>query len=181
MRIVPFISLRGSGWDESRGVDNVGRFFGSYGVRGSVYLWKAYPGFESRLLDIHGLRHIVKTDFIAYASHTNVDSHYLHPFDELIEGIDEFDGFALGVRQRWQTKRGQGETRRTVDVLTIDTECGFFSDAANDPAPTHLASLYRGLFGRGTGRTSANGFTSLTRPENSIPRNYLNNSIIWRM
>jgi hypothetical protein len=181
VRIVPFVSLRGSRWDESRGLGSVGRFFGSYGIRGSMYWWKGYPDFESQLLDIHGLRHIVKTDFIAYASHTNVDSHQLYPFNELTEGIDEFDGFALGIRQRFQTKRGQGETRRTVDVLTIDTECGFFNDAANDPVPTPLVSLYRGLLGGGTRRSSANGFTSLTRPENSIPRNYVNNSIIWRI
>ena len=37
------------------------------------------------------------------------------------------------------------------------------------------------MLGGGTRRSSANGFTSLTRPENGIPRNYLNNSIIWRI
>jgi hypothetical protein len=107
------------------------------------------------------MRHIIKSDIVAWASHTNRDAQELFPFDETVEGIDEVDGVALGVRQRWQTKRGAADERRTVDFLTLDVELGMFNDAQSDEI--------------------TNGFTSFDRPENSISQNYLNSSLIWRV
>ena len=161
VRIVPFISGRGSVWDDSPEGNGLSRAFATYGLRGSMYLWKVYPEFESDLLDIHGLRHIVKPDFTFWASHTNVDSHELYAFSDGVEEIDEVDGVAFGLRERFQTKRGRGENRRTVDVLTCDWEIGVFNDSPGGP--------------------TTNGFVSYSRPENSIARNYFNSSMIWRV
>lgn len=161
VRLVPFASIRGTIWDDSPEDGGIGRVFGSYGVRGSMYLSRVYPTMRSAMFDIDGVRHIIKPDLTAWISHTNQPSDALFPFDETVEQIDEIDGIAVGVRQRWQTRRGGGTTRRTVDFLTFDVEAGIFNDAEHDEV--------------------TNGFASFSRPENSISRNYVNSSVIWRL
>ncbi len=161
IRLVPFLSLRGTAWDDSPHAGGLVRAMGTWGVRGSLYLSQTFPEARSALFDVEGVRHIVKSDLVAWVSSTNRDSTELYPFDEAVEEIDEVDGVALGVRQRWQTKRGGESTRRTVDFLTLDTEVGVFNDAKSDEI--------------------TNGFTSFSRPEHSITQNYLNSSLIWRV
>lgn len=161
MRLVPFAAVRGTVWDDSLDSGGVARAFGTYGLRGSMYLWRVYPDVRSSLFDVDGVRHIIKPDITAWVAHSNRDSDELFPFDETVEGIDEIDGIAVGVRQRWQTKRGAGDNRRIVDFLTLDVEIGFFNDADGDAI--------------------TNGYTSFSRPENSIARNYVNSSLIWRI
>jgi hypothetical protein len=161
LRLVPFAMGRGTVWDDSPEEGGLARVFGMYGVRGSMYLWRVYPEARSSLFDIDGVRHIIKPDITAWMAHTNHDSDELFPFDRTVEGIDEVDGVALGLRQRWQTKRGAGDNRRIVDFLTLDVEMGFFNDAPGDAI--------------------TNGYTSFSRPENSIAHNYVNSSLIWRI
>ncbi|MCH8966457.1 MAG: LPS assembly protein LptD [Planctomycetes bacterium] len=161
IRIVPFASVRGTAWDDSPHDGGLSRGFATVGIRGSMYLWRVYPEFRSTLFDIDGVRHIIKPDITAWIAQANRDSEDLFEFDETVETIDEVDGFALGIRQRWQTKRGEGDNRRNVDFLTLDVELGFFNDA--------------------TGRARTRGYTSFSRPENSIAANYVNSSLIWRI
>lgn len=161
VRLVPFVSLRGTAWDDSPDDGGLARGFATYGVRGSMFLSRVYADFESDLLDVHGLRHVIKPQIVAFASHSNRDSDELFPFDRRIEGIDDFSGVALGVRQRWQTKRGPIDGRRSVDWITLDVELGLFSDS------------------RSADRTY--GFTSFTRPETSVSRNYVSADFIWRI
>ncbi len=160
-RFVPFTAVRGSTWSESIDEGSLARAFASYGVRGSMYLSRVFPAARSSFWDVDGIRHVVKPDVTVWASHTNVDADELFAFDETVEQIDELDGVSMGIRQRWQTKRGRGENRRNVDVVTLDTEIGVFNDAG--------------------GEDDTNGYTSYSRPENSISRNYLNNAVIWRV
>lgn len=161
VRVVPFASMRQSAWDDARDSGGEGRIFGAYGVRGSMYFTRVYDNVQSDLWDLNGVRHIIKPDVVAWASHTNVDSHELFPFDENVERIDEVDGVTVGVRQRWQTRRGEGENRRNVDVVTWDVEAGFFNDAEEDEFTA--------------------GYASFTRPEESISKNFVNSSLIWRI
>lgn len=161
LRIVPFVSARGTAWDDSPEDGGIGRGFGSYGLRSSMYLSRIYPGYKSELWDYDGLRHVMKFDATAWMSHTNYDSDELFPFDDPVEGIDEVDGATFGWRQRFQTKRGQGANRRTVDVVTYDVEIGAFNDAPDDAL--------------------TNGFVSYSRPEESVARNFVNLSNTWRI
>ncbi|MFQ5462183.1 MAG: LPS assembly protein LptD, partial [Phycisphaerae bacterium] len=166
VRVVPFASVRGTAYDDSPEEGGLGRLMGTAGVRGSLYLWRVYPEARSELFDINGVRHIVKPDFTAWAAGSNHDAEDLFPFDstvagEMVDSIDGVSGVQLGVRQRWQTKRGYAENRRTVDFLTLDVELGLFDDA--------------------TDRHFTNGYTSFSRPENSIARNYVNSAMVWRV
>ena len=161
IRVVPFVSVRASAWDDTRTTGGLGRTFGTGGVRASLYLSRVYPSVKSTLWDLDGVRHVVKFDLVSWVSGSNRDPEDLFPFDDTVEGIDETDGVSLGVRQRWQTKRGAGDNRRTVDFLTLDTEIGLFNGAER---------LER-----------TNGFTSFSRPENSITQDYINNSLIYRV
>ena len=160
-RFVPFVTGRGTAWDDSPQDGNAGRAFGSAGVRGSMYLTRMYPGVRSELFDIDGLRHVVKPDIVAWAAGANRDPHELYPFDETVEGMHDASGAAFGVRQRWQTKRGEGADRRSVDVYTHDLEIGAYDNAGGDVV--------------------TNGYTSFSRPENSLARNYVNSSTVWRI
>ncbi len=166
LRLMPFASARGSYWDEAPGVDGAAwRGFFTYGLHGSMYFWRVFDDVESRLLDLHRLRHEIKPDVHLFFSHSNLASSELTPFDPGIadlnvENLDEFDGFQVGFRQRLQTKRGGPGERRTVDWLTFDLEVGFFNDAPR-AARTHGEIFY-------------------TRPENSIVRNFVNGNLIWR-
>ncbi|MHC4695902.1 MAG: LPS assembly protein LptD [Planctomycetota bacterium] len=161
MRFVPFFVTRTTAWDDSPEDGGITRNFATLGVRGSTYLSRTYPDAKSSLFDIDGVRHIIKPDVTAWVTESNRDADDLFLFDETVEGISEADGVMLGVRQRWQTKRGAEDARRTVDFLTLDVEVGFFNDANGD----HVT----------------NGYTSFSRPENSTTHNYVNSSLIWRV
>lgn len=161
IRLVPYVAGRGTVWDDSIDDGGLARTMGLYGVRGSMYLSRVYSEARSELFDVHGLRHIVKPTVTAWGSHSNVDSRDVFPFDETVERIDELDGVTLGMRQRWQTKRGPENARRNVDVLTFSSQLGVFNDAPGDDF--------------------TNGFTSFSRPENSISRNFINQAMIWRV
>jgi hypothetical protein len=161
VKVVPFGAVRGTTWDDAPSSGNLSRAFGSYGVRASTYAWKVFPEARSDLFDISGIRHIVKADATAWGSHTSVDGNEQFLFDENIEGIDEVDGASVGLRQRFQTKRGAPGKLRNVDVFTFDLEGGFFNDAERDEYTY--------------------GFTSPFRPENSISRNYINALAMYRV
>jgi hypothetical protein len=130
-------------------------------VRGGTTLSRVYDGVESQLFDIHGLRHVVRPEFAAWWSHSNTRSEMITPFDEGIETIDDFYGALLAVKQTWQTKRGGEGHERTVDLLTLNLEAGFFGDVQEDE--------------------KSSGYANPIRPEDSRTRNYLAGDLIYRM
>jgi len=161
LNVVPFAMIRAGGWSESPHEGSIGRIMGSYGVRSSMYFWRLFENVQSRLLDLNGIRHVIQPDLTAWVSHSNTSSDQLYPFDEGIEDIDEFDGITVGLRQRWQTKRGGPGRWRVVDWITLDLELGVFNDAQSDEF-TH-------------------GDAFVSRPEDSITRNFINANFIWRI
>ncbi len=159
VKLVPFVVGRGTLWDDSPHDGGLGRIYGSAGVRGSLYLSKVNEDVRSELWDVNGLRHIVKIDATGWAAGSDRSSADVFPFSEDVEGIDDFSGLTVGVRQRWQTKRGPPDRRRVVDWITLDVEAGYFSDN----------------FAR------TNGYASYTRPEESITSNHVRGNFIWRL
>ncbi|MCP4246120.1 MAG: LPS-assembly protein LptD [bacterium] len=175
VRIVPFGAVRGTVWDDSRQANwndwdepeashrsgGEQRIMGTAGVRSSMYLWRDFPDLHSQLLDINGIRHIIKLDAAAWVAGANVEAHELFPFTPNIEDLDDVSGATFGIRQRWRTRRGGPGRYRNVDVLTLDLEVGAFDNAQS--------------------YETTNGFASYSRPENSISRNYLNAAATYRV
>ena len=161
LNIVAFASGRGSYWDgQPLDDDGLWRGLGVYGVRGGAYLGRVYDDIHSELFDINRIRHIVQPHFVAWWANSNARGTIITPFDEGIETIDDFYGFAGGVRQVWQTKRGGEGKQRTVDLLTFNLETGFFGDQQDE---------------------RSNGYANPIRPEDSRTRNYLAGDLIYRM
>lgn len=161
VKLVPFGSLRGSIWDDAPESGGTDRGFGVGGLRGSMYLSRVFPGIHSKLLDVDGIRHIIKPDLVVWGAASSTDKTELYPFTPNVEDIDDASGLSVGVRQRWQTRRGGPGRKRTVDVVTLDVEAGLFANGPDDE--------------------STNGFASYSRPENSIARNYVNAAVNWRI
>jgi len=159
--LVPFATGRGGFWDgQPLGDGSLWRGLGVYGIRGSGYLAKVYDEIHSELFDIDRIRHVIQPHFLAWWAHSNTRSEYITPFDEGVETVDDFYGFAAGVRQTWQTKRGGDDHERTVDLLTFNLEAGFFGNQQNE---------------------QSNGYANWIRPEDSRTRNYIAGDMIYRM
>ncbi len=169
VKLVPFVSLRASAWDDTPrdrffGNDQGGgrgRFMATYGLRSGMYLSRVFPDAYSQLFDVSGIRHIIHPEVVAWGSHGNLDSDELFPFDKNVEGIDDFDGLLVAVRQRLQTKRGPVDERRIVDWIKLDLEFGLFNDGRSEDI--------------------TNGYVSYTRPEESVSRNFINAAFTWRV
>jgi hypothetical protein len=113
-----------SGYDlalsgEDKGTRNNTAMLGEGGVRASTMFWKEYPMLRSRLWDIDGIRHIVTPHLEAVM------------YEETEAGIAQRDMVNLGLSQRWQTHRGEGENRRIVDWLRLDVDSTWVSDTAD--------------------------------------------------
>lgn len=163
LNVVPFATVRGSYWDaQPRDDGGLWRGLGVYGVRGGTSFSRVFDDAESELFDVHRLRHIVQPQFAAWWAHSNTRSELITPFDYGVETIDDFYGVKAGVYQIWQTKRGPVDNRRSVDLLTLNLEAGFFGD----------------VHGR---HDSSNGYANPLRPENSRTRNYFAGEVVYRL
>ncbi len=128
-KVVPFVAGT-FGYDDGAGFqkeldepsfeskDAVG--IGEAGMRASTQpFWRVYPGVESDLWDLHGLRHTIRPSLTAvtYAA-TN-------------EVADQRDTLDLGFSQKWQTKRGPLGNRRVVDWLELDVDLVWVSNSSD--------------------------------------------------
>jgi len=94
------------------------------GLRASTEFWKAFPGVNSRLWDLDGLRHLVRPEFLAAV------------YDETDPVVRQHDMVHVGLSQRLQTTRGVKENQRTVDWMRLNVGATWF----DDPEPRNLGS-----------------------------------------
>jgi hypothetical protein len=111
--------------DESAVESQDAIWIGEGGVRLSTQpFWCVYPDVESRLLDLHQMRHIITptVEAVAFAE-SDVVARQRNVLD-------------LEIAQRWQTKRGPADARRTIDWLEWNTDFVWVSDSSERfPAP----------------------------------------------
>jgi hypothetical protein len=121
-----------NGYDLSLNGNNAGvndtALLGEGGVRASTMFWKEDPTVQSRLWDIDGIRHILTPHIEAVA------------YEETELGIKQRDTVNLGLSQRWQTHRGEGDDRRSVDWLRLDVDSTWVGDGGPTSLPS--ASMY---------------------------------------
>lgn len=96
---------------------------GEGGVRISMQpFWGVYPDVESRLWDLHQLRHTIRPSLTAVS------------YVESDDAAKQRDTLDLGISQRWQTKRGPLGNRRTVDWLRWDVDFVWVADSSDEIA-----------------------------------------------
>ena len=140
---------------------NLGRVYGSYGINGNMIFSKVDDNIESQLLDLYHLRHIIKPDFTLWNAHSNQDPQNMSPYDSGVEDISDAGGGTMGLRQKFQTKRGGPGNWRTIDWIVLDVEAGFF-DHKQRGENTHGDFIY-------------------SRPEDSVSSNFIATNFKYRI
>jgi hypothetical protein len=161
-QIVPYAMARPGYWDGSAEGGSAARLFGSMGIRTGTQFWRVFDNVVSKLLDVYGVRHIIKPEWTAWVSGSNKDSNDLYAFDRGVEDIDDFYGSSLALRQRWQTKRGGPGNWRVVDWIKLDLELNLFGGVpkyTTDPIGRYYDS----------------------RPENSNARDHVRSDFSFRI
>ncbi len=173
-----------SGWGDDNTSGGFGRVFGSYGLRGNAFLTKVDDSIESEMLDLHRLRHVIKPDFALWNAHGNRSPEELTPFDPGIEDIDDFGGGTVGLRQKFQTQRGEPGNRRTVDWIVFDVEGGFFSNKEKSEEVDNSAEGEHGevrAFKPPVRTNRSHGDYIYSRPEESISSNFIATDFQYRI
>jgi len=124
--VVPYVVGRATVYDDDfasfRGETDSARLWGQAGVKLHTSLTRTYDSVESRLLDLHRLRHNIEPFININYADTNIEQQFLPVFDFDVESLSEGFVTRLGVRNTWQTQRGGPGRWRSVDVFRLDTE-----------------------------------------------------------
>jgi hypothetical protein len=131
-KVVPFVAGTfgyddGAGFhaplDDQSGGPEEAIWIGEGGVRMAAQpYWAIYPEVESRLWDLHQLRHVVTPTVTAV--------HYVA--SEAVAA--QRDTLDLEIAQRWQTKRGPAGNLRTVDWLELNTNFVWVTESDTESA-----------------------------------------------
>ncbi len=125
VNITPYTVGRVTTWDNDfyefspNEGDNV-RFWYGAGTRVSTTLQRVDESVDSRLFDLHRMRHIITPYGNVWQSGTNVDRVDLPVYDEGVEGVAEGGIASFGIDQTWQTQRGRAGKWHSVDVFKFD-------------------------------------------------------------
>lgn len=164
VHVVPYTVGRVSYWgDTPAGSNSDWRFWGQAGVKAAMHLWRVYNNASSEMWDLHGLKHVITPVAAGWVTGTSgvepSSLFFLEP--DIEQHVTGMGGFAFGVHQRLQTKRGAPGSRATVDWMRLDVMFGFFNNVEET-------------------MTSDGRFFSY-RPEHSIPRNHMNVDYSWQI
>ncbi len=136
VRFNPFIGARFTGYSESVRVNPVtqgnegsgtarGRIAGTLGLNTSTTLSRTYSIYN-KLLNINRLRHImtpeIRFNFIPIVTQNPED---LNQFDG-IDALDTYQSIVLGLRNRFQTKRGETGEETPVDLIDFNIAFNLF-------------------------------------------------------
>jgi hypothetical protein len=138
INVSPFVTGRFTAYDddfsEFSDEDDNYRVWGAVGVRASTTLQRVDDSVDSRLFDLHRMRHLVEPNLTVWSAWTNVDAADLPIYDRDVEPLAQGQALKAGVRQTWQTKRGGPGRWHNADWLVIDTNL-IFADNTEQPRP----------------------------------------------
>lgn len=129
VNFVPFGAVRLTGYDHNfdqfaanAGSDQTDRYrlWGSTGGTLSTQIQRVNNSVDSRMFDLHRIRHIVEPSVTIFTAGTNRDESTLPTYDENVEAIAKGTSIRAGVNQIWQTQRGRPGRYYSVDVFTLD-------------------------------------------------------------
>jgi hypothetical protein len=145
--ITPFFVARATAYDDdfdtySSDSDTL-RLFGAAGVRLNTQFQYIDNSVESRIFDLHRLRHIVEPSATLWYSYADVSQNDLPVYDYEVESLATGAAMRLGVRNVWQTQRGGPGRWRSVDVLTLDADVVLTSSDVDQESPSPQFFDYR--------------------------------------
>jgi hypothetical protein len=107
----------------------------------STTISKVDDSIESRLLDLHRIRHIIEPSITIWGSDSNFDRGDVPIYDDDVEDLLVGSAFRAAIDQTWQTKRGGVGRWRDVDLVKLRTEYVHTDDnTGNDPIPEYFSS-----------------------------------------
>ena len=146
IRVNPFLVGRVTAYDEDFAVfspsqtDEI-RYWGAGGITFSTTISKVDDSVESRLLDLHRIRHIIEPSITIWGSDSSFNSTDLPIYDDDIEGLVNGTSVRASIDQTWQTKRGGVGRWRDVDLIKLRTEyVNTDDDSGNVPIPEYFSS-----------------------------------------
>lgn len=147
INVDPFVVGRATAYDSdfeefSSDADDL-RVFGSAGVQFSMTFQRVFNDVQSRLLDLHRLRHIVEPSILLWYGYSDVDQTDLPVYDPEVESIATGANARFGVRNTWQTQRGGPGYWRSVDFLILDTAVVFTSSDTDRESPVPQFFTFR--------------------------------------
>jgi len=163
VNMVTYAMGRATYWDDHPVGGEQCRPYGQVGLRANLHIWRLYDNVDSRLWDVHRLKHIITPEVNGFVSCAGgVEPWDLFPMEPDIEQhLRRQSGVAIGLHQRLQTKRGPAGNRRTVDWMRLN--------------------LVAGIYDNGPDLLPADGRFFFYRPEYSLGRNHLNADYTWHI
>jgi hypothetical protein len=151
VKLVPFAVGRFTAYDRSfdefsPDAEDSYRIFGSVGTRMATTFSAVDDNAESRLLDIHRIRHIVEPSLTLWVSGASIDQADLPVYDDDVESLADGGAARIALDQTWQTQRGGPGRWRSVDVFTLDAELVFSTDDVDPETPIGRFIDYRPEF-----------------------------------
>lgn len=146
--ITPFVTGRLTAYDDSfesfsPDADEQYRLWGSVGVTAATEAQRIDNAAESRLFDVHRLRHILAPSITVWHAESSIDRVDLPVYDDEVESLAEGTAIRLNLDQTFQTQRGGAGRWRSVDFLTIGTELVVSSGDVDRESPIGRFFAYR--------------------------------------
>jgi hypothetical protein len=148
VHVMPFAVGRLTAWDDDfeelspENDDNV-RVWSAAGLRLSTTVQRVYESVDSRLFDIHRLRHIVEPNATFWVAGTNIEAGDLPVYDYDVENLTDGRMVRAGITQTFQTQRGGPGQWHSVDLLTLTTDFVYSSDDSTRKSPIPRFFDYR--------------------------------------
>jgi hypothetical protein len=148
VQVMPFAVGRVTFWDDefegfSPGNDDNVRLWSAAGVRLGTTLQHVYEGVDSRLLDIHRIRHLVEPSATVWFAGTNIEARELPVYDYGVEGVSDGTMVRAGVTHTFQTQRGGPGQWHSVDLLRVSVDYVYSSEDATRKSPIPRFFDYR--------------------------------------
>jgi hypothetical protein len=148
LNITPFVVGRFTGYDDdfetySADAGDPYRLWGAAGISLSTELQHVDNTVESRLFDLHRIRHIISPGVTVWHAGSTIDRTDLPVYDDEVESLAEGTATRIGVSQVWQTQRGGPGRWRSVDVFRLDTDLVISSGDVDGESPIGRFFGYR--------------------------------------
>jgi hypothetical protein len=152
--VTPYAVGRVTAYDDdfaefNGGNDDTLRLFGEVGLRIGTEFSKSDSTVRSDILDLEGIRHIVRPSATLFVNGSTLNPDDLPVYDPDVEDLAQGSGARVGVTQTWQTRRGGPGRQRTVDWVTWKTDYVYRSSEADSDTVIARFYDYRPEYSRG--------------------------------